>query len=153
MELFNASNAAHSWLPLHLERPIKLYTAQELEYLVVRREIQERKRKTQDELPPALTRRLPIDSHHSGINTPLILINGGRWLLTASESVSYYDLDTRKPVEQHLIPKKRDRNGSLRVVKMTVDVDDESDILSFHLALCLERSDILRDLAANAGII
>jgi len=141
MELFNASNAAHSWLPLRLEQPIKLYTAQELEYLVVRRETQELKRKTQDELSPALTRRLPIDSHDSGTNTPIILINGGRWLLTASDSVSYYDLDTRKPVEQLLVPKKRDRNGCLRVVKMTVDVEDEPYILSFNLALCLERSD------------
>lgn len=137
--MFNASNAAYSWSPLRLERPIELYTAQELEYLVVRRESQDRKRKTQDKLYPALTRRLPIEN--SGTNTFRILINGGRWLLTASNSVSYYDLDSRKPVERLLIPQNIDGDGSFHVVKMALDIDDESAPLIFNLALCLEKGD------------
>jgi hypothetical protein len=137
--LFYTSNATYSWSPLRLERPIELYTAQELEYLVVRRESQERKRKTQDKLYPALTRRLPIDN--SGNNTLRILINEGRWLLTASGSVSYYDLDTRKPAEKLLIPQIIDQDGSFRVVKMAVDIDDESTLLTFNLALFLEKGD------------
>lgn len=106
---------------------------------MVRRESQERKRKTQDKLYPALTRRLPIDN--SGNNTLRILINEGRWLLTASGSVSYYDLDTRKPAERLLIPQIIDQDGSFRVVKMAVDIDDESTLLTFNLALFLEKGD------------
>ena len=116
---------------------MELYTAQELEYLVVRRKCEEIRQKTQDKLFPALTRRLPVDN--SGTNT-LILINRGRWLLIASDfgSVSYY-LDTRKPVKRPLILKKRERDGSFHVVNMAMDVDHESGLLSFNLALCLER--------------
>ena len=99
---------------------------------------QERRQKTRVKLSPALTHRLHIDN--SGTKT-LILIKGGRWLLTASDlgSVSYYDLETREPVERSLIPKKRERDsdGSFHVVKMDVDIDDESAVLSFNLALCL----------------
>ena len=42
-------------------------------------------------------------------------------------------------MERSLIPKKRgrDSDGSFHVVKMDVDIDDESAVLSFNLALCL----------------
>ena len=138
VDLFNASNAACLWPPLRLERPIELYTAPELEYLVVRRDTQETKRKARDALSPVLTRRLPVDN--SQIKT-LILIDGGRWLLTASGSgsVSYYNLGTRKPVQRLLIPKIRKKDGSSYDVNMVVDVDDESALLSFNLALYVDR--------------
>lgn len=139
MGLFNASNAAHSWSPLFLERPMDFYSSKELEYLVMRRENEEIKRKTQNALSPALTRRLPIDN--SGIGT-LTLINGGRWLLTVSfcGSVSYYDLDMKNPVKMLLIPKIReqDHSGSFNAVAMAVDMED-SAVLTFNLALYLER--------------
>jgi len=139
MGLFNASNAAHSWSPLFLERPMDLYSSKEIEYLVMRRESEEIKRKTQDTLTPALTRRLPIDNF--GIGT-LTLINGGRWLLTVSfcGSVSYYDLDMKNPVKMLLIPKIReqDHSGSFNAVAMAVDMDD-SAMLTFNLALYLGR--------------
>lgn len=140
MYLFNASNAAHSWSPLCLERPMDFYSSQELEYLVMRRESEEIKCKTQHKVSPAFTRRLPIDD--SGIGT-LTLINGGRWLLTVSYygSVSYYDLDMKNPVKRLLIPKVREQNhsGSFYAVAMSVDIDDESAMLTFNLALYLER--------------
>jgi hypothetical protein len=117
---------------------MEFYTSHELEYLVVRRESQERRQKTRVKLSPALTRRFHIDN--SGTKA-LILIKGGRWLLTASDlgSVSYYDLETREPMERPLIPGKRERDsdGSFHVVKMDVDIDDESAVLSFNLALYL----------------
>jgi len=114
------------------------YSSRELEYLVVRRENEEVKRKTRDRLSPVLTRWLPIDN--SGIGT-FTLINGGRWLLTACYygSVSYYDLDTQNPVKRLLIPKIRERIESFNSVAMAVDIDDESGVLSFNLALYLER--------------
>jgi len=118
---------------------MEFYTSHELEYLVVRRESQERRQKTRVKFSPALTRRLHIDN--SGAKA-LILIKGGRWLLTASDlgSVSYYDLETREPVERPLIPKKRERDsdGPFRVVTMDVDINDKSAVLSFNLALYIE---------------
>src|SRR5258708_11047022 len=117
---------------------MEFYSSREIEYEVVRRESEEAKRKTRDRLSPALTRRLHIDN--SGIGT-LTLINGGRWLLTACYygSVSYYDLDTENPVKRLLIPRIRERVDSLNSVAMAVDIDNESGVLSFNLALYLER--------------
>ena len=79
------------------------YISQEFERLVLRRACVENIRKTRTSLTPALTRRFPIDN--SDDVTELILIDGGRWLLTASGtgSVSYYDLDARQPVKTLLI--------------------------------------------------
>ena len=137
MDLFNISYAANPSV-LCLERPTEFYSSRELEYQVVRRESEEAKRKTRDTLSPALTRRLPIDN--SGIGT-LTLINGGRWLLTACYygSVSYYDLDTENPVKRLLIPRIRERVEIFNSVAMAVDIDHESGVLSFNLALYLER--------------
>lgn len=44
-------------------------------------------------------------------------------------------------MERLLIPKKSDGDGSFHVIKMTVDVDDESALLTFNFALCLERGE------------
>jgi hypothetical protein len=128
---------SHPWSPLRLEQPLEFYTSQELEYLVARRTSQEIKRKTRTELPPALMRRLPINK--SDIRT-LTLINGGRWLLIVSRfgSVSYYDLDTQEPLKRLLIPAARleSRDDYFPcTAKIAVDMDNESALLSFNLAL------------------
>ena len=85
---------SHSCSPLRLERPIERYTSQELEYLVVQRTRAEGIGKIRTNFSPALTRRFPMDEFDV---TVVVLIDGGRWLLTASAtgSVSYYDLDTQ----------------------------------------------------------
>jgi len=130
---------SHSWSPLHLERPLEFYTSRELEYLVLRRTSERIKRKGRPKLFPSLTRHLPIDN--SGIRA-LTLINGGRWLLTVSRfgSVSYYDLDTPGAVERLLIRgQMRNFGGSGDDVVMNVDMDNESALLSFNLALHMER--------------
>ncbi|KIM39644.1 hypothetical protein M413DRAFT_29339 [Hebeloma cylindrosporum] len=137
--MFNASNAAHTWSPLCLERSMEFYSSQELEYLVKRRESEEVKRKTLNKLSSVLTRRLPIGNSGIGAFT---LINGGRWLLTACYfgSVSYYDLDSQTPVKRLLIPRIKDQFSSFHTVVMAVDIDDESPVLSFNVALYLERN-------------
>ena len=81
---------------------IEQYTSQELAYLVLRRTRAEGIQETRTKLSPALTRRFPIDNFDV---TAIILIHGGRWLLTTSgtSSVLYYDLDARQPVKTLLI--------------------------------------------------
>jgi hypothetical protein len=128
---------AHPWSPLRLERPLKFYTSWELEYLVVRRTSIEIKRKTRRMLAPALIRWLPINN--SDIRA-LTLINGGRWLLVVSSagSVSYYDLEAQKPVKRLLIPAARLESWDDYfpcTAKIAVDMDNESEVLSFNLAL------------------
>ncbi|KIM41965.1 hypothetical protein M413DRAFT_27502 [Hebeloma cylindrosporum] len=72
----------------------------------------------------------------------MTLINGGRWLLVVSSSgsVSYYDLEIREPVKRLLIPADRlhawgDYSRSGVSAKIAVDMDNESALLSFNLAL------------------
>ena len=95
-------------------------------------------------MSPVLTRQLPIiDSSIRG----LFLVNGGRWLLTVSclGSVSYYDLDAQDPVKRTLITsqiKYLDEDLWLENfddLMMTLDVDNESAILSFNLALYMRK--------------
>ena len=125
---------AHPWSPLRLERPLQFYTSQELEYLILRRTNIEIKRKTRRELTPTLIRWLPINIR------ALTLINGGRWLLVASSvgSVSYYDLEAQMPVKRLLIPAARLESWDDYfpcIAKIAVDMDNESEMLSFNLAL------------------
>ena len=97
-------------------------------------------RKTQTEFSPARTRRFPTDD--SGVGA-LTLISGGRWLLTVSDtsSVSYYDLDTQNPMKRLLIPDQmEDFPGFSHGVMMTVDVNNESALLSFNLAMIMVRT-------------
>jgi len=119
---------------------MEFYSSQELEYLVMRRESEETKRKNLRKLSPALTRRLPIDSPGIGAFT---LIKGGRWLLTMSYygSVSYHDLEAQNPVKRLLIPKIREQGdiSSFDAVAIAVDIDDKAAVLTFNLALYLER--------------
>ena len=122
---------------------MEFYSSQELEYLVMRRESGETKRKNLRKLPLALTRpcRLPIDSSGIGAFT---LIKGGRWLLTLSYngSVSYYDLDAQDPVKRLLIPKIREQGHTspFDAVAIAVDIDDKATVLTFNLAIYLERA-------------
>lgn len=138
--LFYASNASHSRSPLRLERPMELYTSRELEYLVLRRSSARIIRQRRTELFPPLTCRFPIDDLYVGA---LILITGGRWLLTASAtgSVWYYDLDARAPVKRLLIPEQMEYlHGFSNGVRMVVDIDNKSSLLSFNLAMVMART-------------
>ena len=116
------------------------YISQEFERLVLRRACVENIRKTRTQLTPALTRRFPIVN--SDDVTALILIDGGRWLLTASGtgSVSYYDLDARQPVKTLLIPDQMEYLPDFRhVARMALDNCNESTLLSFNLVLYSSR--------------
>ena len=142
INLFNISNMYHSCSPLRLERPMERYISQELEDLVIRRTRAEIIRKTQTKLSPALTRRFSIVNSDV---TALILVSGGRWLLTASGtgSVSYYDLDARRPVKMLLIQDQMEYLRDFRhVARMTLDVCEESALLSFNLVLYSLRSGV-----------
>jgi hypothetical protein len=128
IHIFNVSNMAHPWSPLRLERPLEFYTSRELEYLVVRRTSIEIKRKTRDELAPALIRWLPINN--SDIRA-LTLINGGRWLLVCLAN----DLEAQKPVKRLLIPAARLESWDDYfpcTAKIAVDMDNESEVLIFQ---------------------
>ena len=86
---------------------------------------------------PPLIRRFPTND--SDISA-LTLIDGGRWLLVVSRfgSVSYYDLDTQEPVKRLLIPAVRleSRDDYFPcTAMMAVDMDNDSALLSFNLAL------------------
>ena len=132
---------SHFCSPLRLERPIERYTSQELEYLVMRRARVEIIRKTRTQLTPTLTRRFPIDNANDV--TAIILIDSGRWLLTAfgTGSVSYYDLDDRQPVKTLLIHDQIEYFPDLRYdSNMALDICNESTLLSFNLVLYSSRS-------------
>ncbi|KIM41977.1 hypothetical protein M413DRAFT_27514 [Hebeloma cylindrosporum] len=139
VRFFHVFNVFHPWSPLRLERPLQFYTAQELEHLVVRRTNEELRRKTRTKLRFSLIRRLPL--RKSEIRA-LTLINGGRWLLTVSRfgSVSYYDLETQEPVKRVLIPAPQlgSPDGQC-TAKIAVDMDYESALLSFNLALYIRK--------------
>lgn len=95
-------------------------------------------RKSCSNLSPSLTRRFPINDD-SGLGE-LILINGGRWLLTASRtgSVAYYALDAREPVKRLLVQEELEYFPRFGCgVCMAVDTCNESALLSFNLALCV----------------
>ena len=127
----------HPWAPLRLERPLRFYSSEELESLVVRRTSWEVQRNTSTKLLVPLMHRLPVNK--SDIRA-LTLINGGRWLLIVSRfgSVSYYDLDTQEPVKRLLIPAAplKSRNDYFPcTAKIAVDMDNKSELLSFNIAL------------------
>lgn len=138
INLFNMSNACHSSSPLRLDRPMRLYTARELEYLVLRRSSAEILRKTRAELLPTRTRPFPIDTHRLG---KITLINGGRWLLITytTGSVAYYDLDGRDSSEGRLlIPEQLGFSlGFMHDIFLDVDIDDKSPLLTFNLAMVM----------------
>jgi hypothetical protein len=129
MNLFNVFNACNPYSPLRLDRPIELYTAQELEYLVLRRYSAEIFPKMR--FDPPLQRSL----NHNYQFDHVTLVNGGRWLLLAytTGSVAYYDLDAQEPMKRLLISEQSDIFSAYVIVD--IDIDNESASLSFNLAM------------------
>ncbi|KAF8186783.1 hypothetical protein BJ912DRAFT_452300 [Pholiota molesta] len=129
MNLFNASNTCNPYSPLRLDQPIELYTAQELEYLVLRRYSAEIFRKMG--FYPPLQRSL----NHNYQFDHVTLVNGGRWLLLAytTGSVAYYDLDAQEPMKRVLISEQSEICSAYVIVD--IDIDNESASLSFNLAM------------------
>jgi len=75
--------------------------------------------------------------------TSVILIDGGRWLLTASGtgSVSYHDLDARQPVKTLLIQDQVEYLPDFKhVTRMALDICNKSTLLSFNPVLYSSRS-------------
>jgi hypothetical protein len=78
------------------------------------------------------------------------LVEGGRWLLVASNtgSIAYFDLDASTPTETILIPDQfeppiRDQFGYLPEIRivMAVDMDNDSAFLEFNLFLSFSIDD------------
>jgi len=74
----------------------------------------------------------------------MYLVEGGRWLLVASNtgSVSYFDLDASTPIESILIPDQFDYISKSRI-SMAIDRDCDSALLTFNLlvARCSNSTD------------
>ena len=124
---------------LHLERPIKLYTPHDLEFLFLRLKSADIGWKTDDN-PPARKREIETTNHA----TCIYLVEGGRWLLVVSDTgcITYFDLDAATPTESTLIPDQfdlllPDRSNPFTQVKvvMAVDRDSDSVFLAFNLAV------------------
>ena len=75
--------------------------------------------------------------------TALILVNGGRWLLTASdlESVSYYDLDARQwPVKTLLIHEQIEYLPGFRHFEsMDLDICITNPLCYHSILSCIHR--------------
>lgn len=127
---------------IHLERPIELYTSEELEFLLLRLEGAEFGRRTDDKY---LSRVREVATTKTRIAECTRLVEGGRWLLGASAtgSVTYFDLDASPITESVLIP---DQHPSLKIMMwthMSVDVDRDSAFLAFNLAMSFCTPDIV----------
>ena len=151
--LYEASKARSIWLNLcrdylapsvtfpqilHLERPLWMYNAQELEFLFLRlqgAEIGWRR----DDNPPARSRTVTSANEAIG----LWLVEGGRWLLVVSQtgSVTYLDLDSPIITEAILIPDQIDDPAPMVWrdirLKMAIDMDRTSPFLAFNIAFSL----------------
>ena len=122
---------------LHLERPIKLYTSDDLEFLFLRLKSADIGWRTDN--PPARKREIETTNPAKCI----YLVEGGRWLLIASDTgcITYFDLDASTPTESILIPDQfdplPDRSGPLSEIKVVMAIDRASDsaFLAFNLAV------------------
>ncbi|TFK58692.1 hypothetical protein BDN72DRAFT_966281 [Pluteus cervinus] len=112
---------------LSLERPLNAHSADELERIILRWKSAE-VGWSKDDPSPARERRLKMSDVES-----IHLIKGGRWLLvsTRTGSVVFYDLDEEEPARKVLIPTVSEPAGTI----MSVDIDQSSPTLTFHLAL------------------
>jgi len=123
---------------LHLERPIQLYKSHELEFLVLRLKSAELGWKTVGGSP---SRRRTITT----TTNPkcMYLVEGGRWLLFATDngSIAYFDLDTSTPTESILTPDQFDDRPTH--VSMTIDRDSNSAFLTFNLVVSFCFTDTL----------
>jgi hypothetical protein len=119
---------------IHLERPIELYTSEELEFLVLRLEGAQLGRRTDDKCP---SRVREVATTESRVPVCTRLVEGGRWLLGVSDtgSVTYLDLDASPITESVLIPDQHPSLGTMMWTHMAVDVDRDSAFLAFNLAL------------------
>lgn len=119
---------------IHLERPIKLYTSEELEFLLLRLEGAELGRRTNDKCPSRVREVLTTTTRISECTR---LVEGGRWFLVASGtgSITYFDLDASPITEGVLIPDQHPSLDIMMWTHMAVDVDRDSAFLSFNLAL------------------
>ncbi|KIM36605.1 hypothetical protein M413DRAFT_285578 [Hebeloma cylindrosporum] len=124
---------------LHLDRPIKLYSSHDLELLFLQLTSADIGWKT-DANAPARKREVettyPVKCMH--------LVEGGRWLLVASETgrIAYFDLDAPTPTESILVPDQFDPflrdefdPGAEVQVVMAIDRDYDSEFLAFNLAI------------------
>ena len=64
------------------------------------------------------------------------LVEGGRWLLVASDtgSISYFDLEASDPTETTLTPEQFQGKSHAQVT-MAIDVDRDSSFLAFNLVV------------------
>jgi len=113
-------------LPIKLERPLDLYSAEEVERLALQwisadmgwsQPIRER----------SITRAGAMFCH---------LVEGGRWLLVVTDtgSISYFDLEDVQVEERVLIPDQTS-DGEKAKISMDVDIDRKESILTFNLGL------------------
>ncbi|KIM36609.1 hypothetical protein M413DRAFT_31464 [Hebeloma cylindrosporum] len=131
---------------LYLERPIKLYTSHDLEFMFLRLKSADLGWRTNDK--PARKREVKTTNNAKCMH----LVEGGRWLLVASDTgcITYFDLEVLKPTESILIPDQfdpllseddddNDIGAQINVI-MTIDKDSDSSFLEFNLAVsfCLD---------------
>ena len=116
---------------LHLERPIELYMSQELESLFLRLKSADIRWRMADSKP---TRKRKIKRAHRA--RCMYLVEGGRWLLFASNTgcITYFDLDASKLTERILIPDQIDGYAK-NCIAMAIDRDNDSALLAFKLAV------------------
>jgi len=131
---------------IHLERPIDMYSSDELEFLSLRLEGAEVGWKTDDKCP---SRVREVATTKTRDPQSMRLLEGGRWLLTASDtsSVVYFDLDASPITENVLIPDQHDPVPNVFMcTQMAIDVDGNSAFLAFNLALSLCSPDTVTNL-------
>jgi len=117
----------HAWqLPLKLERPLELYSAEEVEQVALQR-ISADRGWSSPVRQRTITRQGAV-LHH--------LVEGGRWLLVVAEtgSISYFDLEDPRMEERVLVPDQISVGRNVRI-SMDVDVDPEEPILTFNIGL------------------
>ena len=122
---------------IHLERPIDMYISDELEFLFLRLEGAEIGWKTDDKCPSRVREVATTKTRNPQC---MCLVEGGRWLLIASDtsSVAYFDLDASPITENILIPDQHDPTSNILMwTHMAIDVDGNSAFLAFNLALSL----------------
>ncbi|TFK64557.1 hypothetical protein BDN72DRAFT_262059 [Pluteus cervinus] len=115
---------------LWLERPMKTYSAAELERLFLRR------RRAEAGYEAIANRGLPrwrTIEVEEPVMLPFDIVPGGRWLLVPNKKgrILYYDLDQQDRPGRVLVPEK----GFLCSPQMSIDVDFTSPYLKFNLAV------------------
>ena len=120
---------------LYLDRPVSMCSSEEIEHAVLRFE--------STLFNVVMTRQNPEPMRHAYAPHvhSRVLIRGGRWLLytTENEQVTYIDFEANpsEVKEEVLIPNQRQSSYIGPPVIESVDMDEDSTILSFNLALKL----------------